>query len=51
MNSPEDEDASVPEIYDERSDLPNGTSAVRRLSGLEASSVTESLYVRAVSDS
>jgi site-specific DNA-adenine methylase len=52
MNSPDSESDGedfVPEIYDERFELPNGTSAVRRLSGLEAPSVTESLYVRAAS--
>lgn len=49
MNGPgADSDGSdfVPEIYDERFELPNGTSAVRRLGGLETPSVTESLFVR-----
>jgi len=40
----------VPEIYDERFELPNGTSAVRRLGGLETPSVTESLFVRTACD-
>jgi len=53
MNGPgADSDGSdfVPEIYDERFELPNGTSAVRRLGGLETPSVTESLFVRTACD-
>jgi len=50
MNGPADGDESVPKIYDERFELQNGTSAVRRLGGLETPSVTESLFVRAISD-
>lgn len=46
MNGPADGDDSVPQIYDERFELQNGTSAVRRLGGLETPSVTESLFVR-----
>jgi hypothetical protein len=46
MNGPADGDDSVPQIYDERFELQNGTSAVRRLGGLESPSVTESLFVR-----
>lgn len=47
MNGPADGEDSVPQIYDERFELPNGTSAVRRLGGLETPSVTELLYVQA----
>ena len=46
MNGPAEGEDFVPEIYDERYALPNGTSAVRRLGGLETPSVTESLFVR-----
>ena len=34
MNGPADGDDSVPQIYDERFELQNGTSAFRRLGGL-----------------
>ena len=46
MNGSADGEDFVPEIYDERYALPNGTSAVRRLGGLETPSVTDSLFVR-----
>ncbi|GAA4444288.1 hypothetical protein [Novipirellula rosea] len=46
MNGSVDGDDSVPEIYDERFELPNGTSAVRGLGELETASVTELLLVR-----
>lgn len=46
MNGSADGKDFVLEIYDERFELPNGTSAVRRLGGLETLSVTESLFVR-----
>ncbi|EMB18009.1 hypothetical protein [Rhodopirellula europaea] len=47
MNGPADGEDFVPEIYDERFELSNGTIAVRRLGGLETPSVTESLFDRA----
>ena len=50
MNGPAEGEDFVPEIYDERYELPNGTSAVRRLGGLETPSVTESLFVRRCKD-
>ncbi len=40
----------VPEIYDEQFELPNGTSAIRRLSGRQTPSITESLFIRAAID-
>jgi hypothetical protein len=50
MNGPADGEDSVSQIYDERFELPNGTSAFRRLGGLETPSVMESLFVRTTSD-
>ncbi len=50
MNGPVVGEDFVPEIYDERFELPNGTSAVRRLGGLERPFVAESLFVRSTSD-
>lgn len=50
LNGPAESGDFVPEIYDERFELPNGTSAVRRLSGRAAPSITESLFVRKTVD-
>ncbi len=46
LNGPAESGDFVPDIYDERFELPNGTSAVRRISGRETPSITESLFVR-----
>jgi hypothetical protein len=54
LNGPDETEANsifVPEhLFDRRIDLPNGNSPARRLSGMSAPPVTDSLYVRMTDD-